>query len=1396
MSTSSLPTAQLLKLLQDLGALTPEKPIRMLLEPRIVFDGAGVALAADMVAHAAEPAHAPAADSAAQTGDHAALVEALQSTAPAAAKPNIVFIDSAVRDPQVIAGAAQAGSEIVMIDHNSDGLHQIAQYLAGRSGIGAIHIVSHGDTGTLELGSTAVTQSTLATHAGDLAVIKAALAQDADILLYGCDVAANSAGQAFIATLAADTGADIAASTNTTGAAKFGGDWVLESHTGLIEARTIDAHDWDGLLAPLIISTTAAPTVTGATGTDPITGLAAGGVGYTAVWTSAGSIAGSPIDIRATVTSLSASTVSFLTQGDDPSIVLNGGAIATIKWEIFASGTSQTVLAVGSPHFQIADIDGIGGLANSRETVRPQLNGLTAFTLDNPTNLVASTSLTGVQVSGTQNQNGEATSLVAFDWSNVSSWSVEYTLNPASGFANAVFRHDGDGDFTFVAPNTATLLTIDLDGNNSTATGTAYQAIFTENGAGIAVVDADVTISQHVVLGTNLGQAHVVLTNAQTGDVLTVGTLPSGIAATVDTSVSGQITITLSGTDTIANYQTALAAIRFSNTSDAPSTADRNIIIDVRNTNFSTTSAAAISTIHVTAVNDAPVATATTAIGLEDAASIGLALAGTDVDGTVAKVTVTTLPTAAQGVLYLADGTTPVVAGTAITAAQAAGLKFIPTANFNGTVTIPFTVIDNNGLASASANAVISVMSVNDAPSGTDGSAAINDNATKTFSAADFGFADPNDTPANGLASVIITTLPTSGTLKLSGVAVSAGDEILAESLGNLVYVPAPGGGSESFTFKVRDNGGTTNGGANLDLSANTYTINVSDVTPPVAPVATTTANPNGTLTTSGAGEPGSTVTVTFPDGSTGTAIVAASGNFSVTSATPQTSGNVFTSQKDVANNISPAVTDVYTDTTAPLAPVATSVANPNGTLTTSGTGEPGSTVTVTFPDGSTGTQLVPASGNFSVTSATPQTSGNVVTTQKDAAGLVSPADTDVYADATAPLAPVATSVANPNGTLTTSGTGESGSTVTVTFPNGSTGTTLVQPDGTFSITSAMPQTSGNVVTTQKDPAGNVSPADSDPYVDTNPPLAPVVAAVQNPNSTLTTTGSGEPGATITVTYPDGTTGTTLVMPDGTFTLTSPSPQASGSITATQQDLAGNISPVVTLTFVDRSQTANLFNAPENVLASSMIKANIQSTSGDENRYPMAISGAILSESKRITTLWQEDENRRLTSGLAYSDGTMASASLRYSTNDSALQNGTDVIIRTEAFLNHGLLTFVLEQQNTSGTTHVVDYSVTQADGRALPQWLERPSNDMLQGRWSPNMEALDLRVRATLSDGRVINQDMRINFKTGEVKTLAQKRADHVPMFNEQVRKFAYFDDTSANILSDALAEAGYSPN
>ena len=88
--------------------------------------------------------------------------------------------------------------------------------------------------------------SKLATQrAQDLATLGGALSASGDILLYGCDVAAGADGLAFVNALANATGADVAASTDLTGAAVKGGDWVLEAQK-VVRAR----HDLARLPGP------------------------------------------------------------------------------------------------------------------------------------------------------------------------------------------------------------------------------------------------------------------------------------------------------------------------------------------------------------------------------------------------------------------------------------------------------------------------------------------------------------------------------------------------------------------------------------------------------------------------------------------------------------------------------------------------------------------------------------------------------------------------------------------------------------------------------------------------------------------------------------------------------------------------------------------------------------------------------------------------------------------------------------------------------------------------------------------------------------------------------------------------------------------------------------------
>src|ERR1044072_1552530 len=70
---------------------------------------------------------------------------------------------------------------------------------------------------------------------------------------------------------------------------------------------------------------------------------------------------------------------------------------------------------------------------------------------------------------------------------------------------------------------------------------------------------------------------------------------------------AGTGTLTLTGTDSVANYQAALRSVRYNNTSENPSTLARTVSWSVNDGNSS--SNIATSTINITAVNDGPMNT-------------------------------------------------------------------------------------------------------------------------------------------------------------------------------------------------------------------------------------------------------------------------------------------------------------------------------------------------------------------------------------------------------------------------------------------------------------------------------------------------------------------------------------------------------------------------------------------------------------------------------------------------------------------------------------------------------------------------------------------------------------------------------------------------------------------
>jgi len=185
-----------------------------------------------------------------------------------------------------------------------------------------------------------------------------------------------------------------------------------------------------------------------------------------------------------------------------------------------------------------------------------------------------------------------------------------YTYTPANNYVGndsfTVQVSDGNGGlaaitvFVTVTPVADTPV-LDLDGNDSSsATGADYITSFTiGGGTTIAVADSDNSITD--VDDTHIETGTVVLTNAKPGDVLIVSSLPSGITSSIDTSVSGQITVTLNGSAALADYQSALQAISFSTTGS--DVADRTVTTAVNDGDNS--SNVAITTITVNPDNRA-----------------------------------------------------------------------------------------------------------------------------------------------------------------------------------------------------------------------------------------------------------------------------------------------------------------------------------------------------------------------------------------------------------------------------------------------------------------------------------------------------------------------------------------------------------------------------------------------------------------------------------------------------------------------------------------------------------------------------------------------------------------------------------------------------------------------
>ncbi|MGQ5525716.1 Ig-like domain-containing protein, partial [Chitinimonas sp. PSY-7] len=122
--------------------------------------------------------------------------------------------------------------------------------------------------------------------------------------------------------------------------------------------------------------------------------------------------------------------------------------------------------------------------------------------------------------------------------------------------------------------------------------------------------------------------------------------------------------------------------------------------------------------------------------------------------------------------------------GQVIAVTKLGELVFTPAANANGNnyASFTFSVQDQANAFDTVPNTItVDVTAVNDAPSGKDARFTIQEDGSKVFTAADFGFSDVD--VGDSLKAVRIDTLPAAGALNLNGVGVQAGQIIAVAKL-------------------------------------------------------------------------------------------------------------------------------------------------------------------------------------------------------------------------------------------------------------------------------------------------------------------------------------------------------------------------------------------------------------------------------------------------------------------------------------------------------------------------------------------------------------------------------------------------------------------------------------
>ncbi len=464
-------------------------------------------------------------------------------------RTEIVFVDAGVEDYQQILDDLRQQSfadtklEVALIDSTKDGLVQINQFLSHFEGkADAIHVISHGADRAIKLGATWYDKDAVQQHEQDFREWATVLKTDADILFYGCDLAASEDGRSILESIAGWTSADISASDDVVGSRDRGADWLLEFQIGDVQTQVVVSaalqDEWQGLLATFTVTNT----------ND----------------SGAGSLRQAILDANALA---GADTITFNIAGTGVHTITLTSALPTISGQVTINATTESDFA-GTPLIVLTDAAGtvtdgfLLGSGSDGSTIR----GFVIQGFNNGISASGSGShiISGNYIGTSTTGNAAATNTVAI---GLNFWnSTNNTIGGTSASDRNVISGTSNIGINLTGTSTGNQIRgnyIGVGADGSTDLGNRWYGIYS-------------SASGNTIGGNVSGAGNVISGNGTTGG----GAYGVYLTSTASgTTIQGNIIgLNAAGTSAIANDGHGVEIVSNNNTIGGTSSLERNVI--------------------------------------------------------------------------------------------------------------------------------------------------------------------------------------------------------------------------------------------------------------------------------------------------------------------------------------------------------------------------------------------------------------------------------------------------------------------------------------------------------------------------------------------------------------------------------------------------------------------------------------------------------------------------------------------------------------------------------------------------------------------------------------------------------------------------------------------------